>query len=314
MTKKIFPVLLFITFLICAASCGYSPPAASGERLNIVATNFPAYDFCRALAGEHADITMLLSPGEESHSFDPTPMDILKLHNADLFVYGGGESDEWAEKILTSADKKIPAVKMMDYVGKYEEEIVEGMEVRGGENGGEDEEYDEHIWTSPVNTVLICEGITEALCRLDEKNAGAYRSSSQLYIEKLKVLDMAFKRIVQSGKRNELIFADRFPLLYFVKEYGLEYSAAFPGCSGETEASPATLGYLINKIQNTQTPYILKIEMSSDSMAKSIAGQTGAEILTFYSCQSISQNDFENGETYLSLMEKNLDTLYKALN
>lgn len=313
MKKRLFSAMLCLLLLLLAASCSYSPPLRSPDKLNIVAANFPAYDFCREIAGEKADITMLLSPGEEAHSFDPTPMDILKLHEADLFVFGGGESDEWALSVLSSVDKAIVSVKMMDYAPLFEEEIKEGMEVKG-EQDGEEAEYDEHIWTSPKNAVLICEAITDALCGLDEKNSHHYREAFAGYSEKLNALDASFRKVVEEAERRELVFADRFPLLYFVREYGLQYSAAFPGCSGETEASPATIGFLINKVINGSLPYILKIEMSSDAMAKSISNQTGAEILTFYSCQTVSRNDFENGETYLSLMEKNIQTLSKALN
>lgn len=200
----------------------------------------------------------------------------------------------------------------MDIVSLLDEEHKEGM--LHSHEDEEEKEYDEHVWTSPVNAILITEKIRDTVIKKDPQNKDAYISNAGKYISKLKTLDEDFRTIVANAKRKLFIFADRFPLLYFAKEYGLDYYAAYPGCSSGTEFSPATIAFLIDKVKSENIPVIFKIELSSGNVAQTISDETSAKILTFYSCHNISRKDFENGETYVSLMKKNINSLKEALN
>lgn len=311
MKKRVFSALLafFTVFSLCACS---NQPREDDGKLKIVAANFPAYDFCRQIASTGAQITMLLSPGEEAHSYDPTPQDIISIKNADIFVYGGGESDTWANSILSSAPQSLRVIAMLDCVNAVDEEIKAGMHADGGEKG--ETEYDEHVWMAPLNAVKIAEAITQAVCEADSENAAFYRANALAYTEQLELLDGDFAALVSAAKRNTLIFADRFPALYFVRAYGLDYWAAYPGCAGETESNPSTVAFLIKKVKELGAPAVFKLELSSGGMAESVANETKTQILTFYSCQTVSKKDFDAGEGYISLMRRNLDALSIALN
>ncbi|MDR1712564.1 MAG: metal ABC transporter substrate-binding protein, partial [Coriobacteriales bacterium] len=236
--------------------CGGITDSDNGDdgKVNVVATIFAPYDFTRAIAGEKAEISMLLLPGAETHSFEPTPQDILKLQNCDIFIYVGGESDDWVDGILASMDtSKMKIVKLMDCVEVVEEEVVEGMEDEKADEASatgqsaeaddseEEAEYDEHVWTSPRNAKLIVSRISDALCEVDPANAETYKANTTAYLAQLDELDNRFQTIVDAGERKTIIFGDRFPFRYFADAYGLDYYAAFPGCSTETEASPATV-------------------------------------------------------------------------
>lgn len=470
---------------------------STDDRLNVVATIFPGYDFTREVAGENVNLTMLLPPGSESHSYEPTPQDIITIQNADVFIYVGGDSDAWVGSILESMDtSNMRIISMMDLVKTVEEEIKEGMEDSGDghnhgasdfdddevrdrslsdwagewqsvypylidgtldevmrykaaesdadggkqsaedyyeyykngyktdveklviqgdtvtyytdgvaakaeykyegfeiltyESGGkgvrylfeavgetdgapryiqfsdhliepgdaehfhlywgddgadalleemdnwptyypseltgeaiaeemlghdeeEDAEYDEHVWTSPINAIQITKAISDVLCLLDEGNAVAYRESTSAYVEKLEELDNSFREIVQNASRDTLIFGDRFPFRYFADEYGLDYYAAFPGCSTETEASAKTVAFLIDKVNDEGIPVVFHIEFSNGKMADTICESTGAKKLLFHACHNISKSDFEGGATYLELMTRNAENLKEAL-
>jgi len=297
------------------------------EKISVVSTIYPPYDFARAVAGDKADIIMLLKPGAEIHSFDPSPADILAIQNADVFLYIGGESDVWVDTILSSMDttgKQI--VRLMDAVTLVEEKTVEGMqeeaeeglkseELKGEENEHEsgEAEYDEHIWTSPKNAVLMVNAIAQAMCAADAGNEAVYRDNAASYDAQIEAVDAQFRGVLQDSVRQIMIFGDRFPLRYFVDTYGLEYRAAFPGCSTETEASAATIAYLIDTVTTNKIPFIYTIELCNQNIARSISEQTGAQILTFQSCQSISRDDFQAGATYVSLMLQNVENLRKGL-
>ena len=307
--------------------------ALAGEKISVVSTIFPPYDFARAVAGDKAEIRMLLKPGAEIHSFDPSPADILAIQNADVFLYIGGESDVWVDTILSSMDvsgKQI--VRLMDAVAPVEEETVEGMqaeeehhhvndglEVEEHEEGEEHEheheegEYDEHIWTSPKNAVLMVQAIAGALIKADMGNEAAYRENAASYIDQIQAVDAEFEAVVSQATHRLLVFGDRFPFRYFADAYGLEYRAAFPGCSTETEASAATIAYLINTVTENKLPCIYTIELSNQNIARSISEQTGAEVLTLQSCQGVSRDDFQAGVTYVSLMRDNVESLRNGL-
>ena len=492
--KKILTVAVFSAALLCAFVSG----ALAAEKLNIITTIFPQYDFVRQITGDEADVTMLLRPGAESHSFEPTPQDIIKIGGCDMFVYVGGESDDWAERILEAAEesagRKINVVTLMSLVDTVEEEIIEGMqeeeeeghshsegfedsdvkdrptfadwkgdwqsgypyvldgtleevfshkaehddsktaedyrkyytegyrtdfsrivldndtityyvggkqlakvkyEYKGfvimhyddgdkgvryqfqavGETNGapkyiqfsdhnigpteglehfhlyngndgfepmlknlenwptfypvsmsgadiaesmkghdHEEEYDEHVWTSPANAIKIVNALTDRLCELDKSRADFFRRNADAYAEKIAALGGEFKDIVSGGKRNVIVFGDRFPFRYFVDEYGLKYFAAFPGCSTETEASAATVAFLIDKVKAERIPVVFYREFSNETIADTISEATGAVSMLMHSCHNVTREDFERGVGYLELMSANAENLRKALN
>jgi len=285
-------------------------PRGNSDKLSVVATIFAPYDFAREIAGDKADITMLLPPAAESHSFEPTAQDIIKVQGCDLFIYVGGESDAWVGKILDSMDTSaMKIITLMDCVELVEEELAEGME----DDGGEDDAYDEHVWTSPRNAVLIVQKISDALCDIDGANADFYGQNAAAYIEKLNGLDAAFRKIVDGAARKTLVFGDRFPFRYFADAYGLDYFAAFPGCSTETEPSAKTVAFLIDKIKEEQIPVVFHIELSNQKMANAISEATGAKVLLLHACHNISRDDFLSGVGYLDLMTRNAEALKEAL-
>ena len=310
--KKIWALLLCAALL---TGCGaLSADPAEDGRLRIVTTLFPYYDFARAIAGERAEIALLLVPGREAHSFEPTPLDAVTISRADVFVCNGGESEEWVEDMLDAAGEDIgTVVRMMDHVQTREEEFVEGMQGAENEEEEEEPEYDEHIWTSPRNAVLLCNALCEALCDADPAGAATYRANCAAYTGQLAELDGRFTALRAGAKRDLLVFADRMPLLYFCGAYDLRYRAAFHGCSTDTEPSLATLKYLIDKVAEENIPVVYTVDLDSKKIAEVVAEATGAEIDTLYSLQTVSRADFDRGETYLTMMERNLTALERGL-
>lgn len=314
--------LLLAGVLLLGTLCGCSVPAKQEEGLSVVATIFPQYDFARQVMGSSDDLTMLLRPGQEVHSYEPTPQDIIAIQNCDLFIYVGGESDAWIEDVLEGMDTShMVILSLMDLVDPLEEDtdsVLENPEEHSHEDGEathlHEEEYDEHVWTSPKNAMLITQAICDALCDIDPSNAQIYRQNTAAYLEQLEELDQDFREVIGSASRDTLIFGDRFPLLYFVREYGLNYYAAFPGCASETEPSAATVARLIDLVREEQVPVVYQIELSNGNIARSIADSSGAKVETFYTCHNIARDDFNAGETYLSLMERNVNSLKEALN
>lgn len=327
--KRILAALLCALLLTGCAARG--APAPDDGRLRIVTTLFPYYDFARAIAGERAEVTLLLVPGREAHSFEPTPLDAVTIARADVFVYNGGESEEWVEDMLDAAGGNIGTVlHMMDYVDAREEEFVEGMQGAEEEqhhehahDGGHDDhdhdedsdeiEYDEHVWTSPANAAKLCGALCDALCAADPDGAEAYRANCAAYTAELDALDARFRELRAGAKRDLIVFADRMPLLYFCEEYDLRYRAAFHGCSSDTEPSLATIKYLIDKVKDENIPVVFTVDLDSRRIAEAVAEATGAEIETLYSLQTVSRADFDAGETYVTLMERNLGALERAL-
>ncbi|MDR0615298.1 MAG: metal ABC transporter substrate-binding protein [Synergistaceae bacterium] len=281
-------------------------------KIKIIATIFPQYDFARAAAGDRADVTMLVRPAAEIHSFEPTPRDIISIRNADVFIYIGGESDAWVDEILESVDtSNMKVLRLMDYVNAVDEEVVEGMQPEEEEE--EEEAKDEHIWTSPRNAMLLTQAIADGLSEKDPKNADYYQANAKGYIAKLSELDGEFKAEVAGAKRKMIVFGERFPFRYFTDAYGLDYRAAFPGCSTESDASAATMAYLVRTVRDEKIPVVYTIELSNGNIARAIAEQSGAEVLMLHSCHNLTRSDFESGETYYSLMKKNVDVLRKGL-
>ena len=318
-TRFFVGLLAALLLSACAA-----PPADDG-RLRVVTTLFPYYDLARAVAGQYADVTLLLAPGREAHSFEPTPMDAVRIAGANVFLCNGGESELWVEELLESAGENIAVVlRGMDAVDAREEELVEGMQLAPSvhEHGHEHEhehddgdgvEYDEHIWTSPKNAVLLLDAVCDALCRADEAHAEAYRKNAENYRGQLVSLDEELTELRESAARTELIFADRFPFLYLCRDYDLAYRAAFHGCASDTEPSLATLRYLIDRVNAERIPVVLTVDLDSQKIAEAVSECTGASVATLCSMQTVSRDDFSNGETYVSIMRRNLDVLRLAL-
>lgn len=313
--KNIVAVLCSFVFVFTYISALFvgelSFSKRSNDRLNIVTTAFAQYDFARQIASENADITLLLKPGEESHTFEPTPSDIALINECDLFIYGGGESEKWVDSILDSSVKEISTIRMMDEVKLYEEEHSHGEE---SEEHHHEEIYDEHVWTSPENAILICDAICRELVKVDSENAEVYILNTEQYINKLKTLSEAISNTVSLSESRRIYIGDRFPMLYFCLEYGIEYRAAFPGCSAQVEANPTVISELISEMKRNNVNVIFKVDLSKGLVAETISEETGADVETLYSCHTISADDFENGETYLSLMKKNLEVIKKVLN
>lgn len=317
---RIIISLLCITMSVLLTGCRIVKQQ-DNSKINIVTTVFASFDFARQVAGDNANITLLIKPGSESHSYEPTPKDIIAIEECDIFIYTGGENDTWLDYILNTVDNDdIKIIKMLDLVEKYEEEHVEGMEGHhhshehdhSHEEGAE--EWDEHVWTDPLNAIKISEKIKDVLCETDVNNKERYEENFRQYSDELMRLDSEFESIVEKSERHELVFGDRFPLRYFVEAYGLDYYAAFPGCAAESEPSAKTVAFLIDKVKEDKIPIVFKIELSNGNIANAIANDAGVKVMTFYTCHNVSRSDFDKGETYISLMRRNLDTLREALN
>lgn len=310
--KKTLSITILLAMLCALLSgCG-AQSEPEGEGISVVATVFAPYDFARQLVGERGEVTLLLPPGSEAHSYEPSPKDIIEIQNCDLFIYGGGVSDAWVSDVLESVGGEVRTVTLMDCVELLEEEHVEGMEVDEDEHEGEIE-YDEHVWTSPRNAELICEKIAAALCEVDPEGAEEYGTALESYCAQLDELDAAFTEVVENGVRDTVVFGDRFPLLYFAKAYGLNYYAAWPGCADEAEPSAATVTFLIDKVKAEGIPVVFHIELSNEDMADTICNETGAKKMLFSACHNVTRAQFDAGVTYLELMWQNVDALREAL-
>lgn len=315
--KKFLMVLVIIITVVAILLCmltGTVTTYDSDSKISIVATSFPQYDFARAVVGENADITMLLAPGEETHTYDPTPQDIIAIQECDIFIYGGGESDSWVTSMLDSIDTEDKEfIRFMDLVELYEEEVVEGMQTDSASDKVFFTEYDEHVWTSPINSIEFVNQICDVMCELDSENSATYTTNAFEYITALYELDEAFETIMDNATIDSIMIGDRFPFLYLVNEYDIEYYAAFKGCSSDVEANPTTIAYLIDKANAEEIPVVFKVDLSTGLVAQTISESTGAEILTLYSCHTLSNDDFEAGVTYIDLMYRNADALSIAL-
>lgn len=294
-------------------------------KLSIVTTIFPEYDWVRQILGENqanVDLTMLLDKGVDLHSYQPSADDMVKVSKCDLFIYVGGESDTWVDDALKSAqNKNMKVINLLDVLGNSvkEEEQVEGMQAEEEEEEGEEEgpEYDEHVWLSLKNAKTLCSSIADALCEIDSKNANVYKKNLNEYTKNLDALDKEYQQAVNGAKYDTLVFGDRFPFRYMVDDYFLKYYAAFVGCSAETEASFETIKFLANKVDKLGVTTVLTIEDPKHKIAQTVVENTkekNQKILALNSMQSVTSDDVKNGETYLNVMQSNLDVLKQALN
>ena len=327
--SKILGITLSSLLIPFCASCNST---GSGDKMSIVTTIFPEYDWVMNVLGEkkdNADVTLLLDNGIDLHSYQPTPKDIVTISKCDLFIYVGGESDEWVDDALKQAiNKDMKVINLMETLGDAvkEEEVIEGMEEEdhdhdheeGEEHDHEEEEeeveYDEHVWLSIKNAEVIVKEIGKSLADIDKDNASVYTANVTSYVNSLKELDKKYADAVKAGSKDTLLFADRFPFRYFVDEYNLKYYAAFPGCSDKTEASAKTIAFLIDKIKEDNIPVILKLELSNSKIADTLSKETNTKVLTFNSAHNVSLEEFNKGITYVDIMNSNIDVLKEALN
>ena len=324
--KRILSIVISIFLALgCLAGCGtdnqQNEPSEEDSEFKIVTTIFPIYDWVMNVLGDDpagTEVTMLLNSGVDLHSFQPTAADIMKISTCDMFIYVGGESDEWVEDALKEAtNKDMIVINLMDLMGDAakEEEMVEGMQEEGGDDE-EGPEYDEHVWLSLRNASLLTNAISTAIQEMDPANADQYQANTAAFVEKLEALDEEYKAAVSGAQFNTLLFGDRFPFRYLADDYGLSYYAAFVGCSSETEASFATVTFLAQKMDELALPAVMTIEGTDHRIAETIIQSTESkdqEILTLDSMQAVTAKDVENGATYLSIMESNLSVLKDAL-
>ena len=334
--KKITALLLALFMLVGAlAGCGKQNDTNQTDKLSIVTTIFPAYDWVREILGEKADnaeITMLLDNGVDLHSYQPTADDIVKISDCDLFIYVGGESDEWVEDALrNAANGNMKVINLLEVLGDSvkTEEIVEGMqeeehehedaeehEHEDAEEHEHEEEADEHVWLSLKNAKMLVRVISKALQELDPDSKDIYAANADAYVKKLSALDAEYQTAVDAASNKTILFGDRFPFRYLVDDYGLRYYAAFVGCSTETEAGFETISFLAKRVDEWKLPCVLTIEGAQHKIAETVVRNTTAKnqrVLTMDSMQSTTSKDVKNGTTYLSVMEKNLSVLKEAL-
>ncbi len=326
MFKKIFSLALCCSLTLCSfAGCGSASAIKDNGKTHIVCTVFPEYDWVTEILGEHTkdfNITYLLANGSDMHSYQPTMDDMVKISSCDLFIYIGGESDKWTKDAVSEAENKnMKTVNLLESLGSSvkEEEMKEGMQGSDEENHEHEEEaeYDEHIWLSLGNAEKLCTVIADAICSVDPDNASDYRNNLNSYIEEIKALDSEYSTVLSAVKEKTLVFGDRFPFRYLVDDYGLDYYAAFSGCSAETEASFETITFLADKVNELDTDTIFTIEGSDTKIAEAVISGTKTKnqnIATLDSIQSVTSEQIKNGTTYISVMKSNLDVLKEALN
>ncbi len=311
------------------------------QELNIVTSAFPQYDFVRAIVKDKAKVSMLLKIGADAHSFEPTPKDLIAIENSSLFVYNGGENEEWLLDFLKGLSHKPHMLAFCEMVKTRPEEHLEGVdeEHHHGHHHGHQTEaslehnldaeheheqhadadhehehgFDEHVWTSPRNDIIILEKLCAEIVALDRDNKDFYEKNTRDYIARFKKIDEEYQKIVKEGFTHTIVFGDRFPLLYFAKDYSLEYFAAFSGCSNETEVSARTMSFLIEKSREKKVPVIFKIELSSPSIADTIADEVGAQVMTFNTGHNLTLEQFKRGTTMADLFEMNYIPLKTAL-
>lgn len=340
MLKRILAILLVTSLVLSLVSCsGETQKSKETNKLSIVTTIFPLYDFAKNVAKDLADVEFLIKPGSSSHDFvsNISLKDYSLINYSDIFIYCGGETDEWIEKNDQLQFDKMNMIKTMDLVETYEEEYVEGMERddhshKDEEEHSDEEEHkdeetnendninneehteDEHVWMNPQNAVIIVQEIKNTLSKIDPKNSDTYEKNANDYILSLNDLDKDFDNVVRNAKRKEIVVADRFPFRYLTQRYGISYSAAFAGCSTQSEASLSTIRFLIDKVNDNSIPVVFYADGSTKTVANQVVNETKATLKLFHSCHDITREEFNNNASYISLMQQNLKNLKEALN
>lgn len=304
MTKRFLAAVLLLTLLTSCAPA----PMPQRDRPLIAATVFPLYDFARAIAGDLCTVVMLLSPGSEPHGYDPTLQDVRTVHDSDLVLCVGGESDEWVQALIAEQDQTLLcAMDLVDLLPL--DEAADDHDHHGHDH----DEWDEHVWTSPRNAKQIASAIGDALCDLDPANVPVYRRNMQTYLHQLDDLDAAFTDLTQNAPVHTLLFADRFPFAYLAHDYDLTCYRALSGCSAVTEPGLPAIAELVRVLRDEHLPAVLYLEFSSPRTANTVAAATGAQVCQIHSCHNVTPAQFASGETYLTLMTQNLAVLEQAL-
>ena len=321
--KKIFQLFIFLVLITLFITGCTKENKLDENSISIVATNFPSYDFARSVVTKvdenylaptnnftNVNIKLLIKPGMETHSFDPTPKDIIDIQNADIFIYTGGHSETWVEKILTTSNKLPKKIlKLKDVV-----EISHNHEHHEADHHHNEHEEDEHFWTDSKNAIKMISTILENIIEVDnEKTNGKfideYKSNATSYINQINKLSSEIKNTVDNSSNKLLIFGDRFPFTYFTEEYNLDYLSAFEGCSSAVEVKTSKIAELIDTAKEKNSKAIFKIEMSNGKIAQTIADATSAKVLELHSCQNVTKDDFNKGVTYAYTMNSNLNAL-----
>ena len=298
----------------CSSESGYSN--SDSGKLKSISTVFPPYDLARQIAGDNAEISILLPPGSEIHNYEPSAKDMIAIRNCDIFLYIGGENEQWAEKLINSNDtENVKAVKLIDYVPTLSEDEDEHDHDHDHDHDHEHEhETDEHIWTSPKNAQLMLSAVYDAICKVDPSNKQTYTKNKDAYAKQLSDLDNAYRSAVDNAKNKTIVLADKFPFRYLAHEYGLEFSAAFAACSDESEPGVSTMIKLTKTIKENNIPAVYYLEFSSTKIADTLCDETGATKLMLHSCHNVSKQDIENNISYVDLMKQNLEYLKLTLN
>lgn len=301
-------------FSLCACSSESSYSSSDSGKLKIISTVFPPYDLARQIAGDNAEISILLPPGSEIHNYEPSAKDMIAIRNCDIFLYIGGENEQWAEKLINSNDtENVTAVKLIDYVPTLSEDEDEHDHDHDHDHEHE-HETDEHIWTSPKNAQLMLSAVYDAICKVDPSDKQTYTKNKDAYAKQLSDLDNAYRSAVDNAKNKTIVLADKFPFRYLAHEYGLEFSAAFAACSDESEPGVSTMIKLTKTIKENNIPAVYYLEFSSTKIADTLCDETGATKLMLHSCHNVSKQDIENNVSYVDLMKQNLENLKLTLN
>lgn len=307
---KPLSLLLCLAFVFGFAGCtDGEEKKQESEKISIVCTLFPQYDFTRQLVGDKAEVTLLLTPGTDSHSYDPSPVDMVKINESDLFIYTGQVMEGWAAEVVGSLNGKVAVLSLPE--GKRLKENAADFSSHIEED--HDHSADPHIWTSPVNAMLIVREICDKICEIDPENEEFYRGNEEVYLKKLEELDSAIRAVTDKAENKTIVMCDRFAFAYFCEEYGLDYIAAFDACTSNTEPSPAVIVEITKTVQDKKIPAVFCAELSNRKVADAVSAQTGVQVLELHSCHNLSADDFNAGETYLSLMYRNATNLKIAL-
>ena len=316
--RKLLAVITAVAtvFSLCACSSESGYSNSDSGKLKIISTVFPPYDLARQIAGDNAEISILLPPGSEIHNYEPSAKDMIAIRNCDIFLYIGGENEQWAEKLINSNDTEhVTAVKLIDYVPTLSEDEDEHGHDHDHDHDHEHEhETDEHIWTSPKNAQLMLSAVYDAICKVDPSNKQTYTKNKDAYAKQLSDLDNAYRSAVDNAKNKTIVLADKFPFRYLAHEYGLEFSAAFAACSDESEPGVSTMIKLTKTIKENNIPAVYYLEFSSTKIADTLCDETGATKLMLPSCHNVSKQDIENNVSYVDLMKQNLENLKLTLN
>ncbi len=317
--KGVISAVLCTGILLSLSACGGKENNQDSGKLKIVTTVFPSYDFARQVAGDKADIKMLLPVGTETHHYEPTPSDVIAVKNCDIFIYIGGTNEQWAEKLIADTDKeKTKIVRLVDSI----ENLCPPMTNSGHSHDGEEHkdehshnegDYDQHIWTSPKNAEIMLQTICDAICEKDVANADSYKANSDKYKNEITALHNDFKALADSTEQKLLVFADKFPFTYFAREYGFTCLAAFSSCSDESEPSAATVAMLIDEIKEHKIPALLYLKFGALSVTSNICREAGVSAYSIHTCHNVTKEEFDKGESYVSLMRVNYEHIKIAL-